>query len=132
MLRHAPLLLLLASFAPAQTPDPHSIPSVDGAVGSCSADFTITDADKKPVYNVKIKVHIAYGFLSVRKLDLEVSTNVDGKARITGIPNRLKRPLTFEASEGDREAEVTDDPSSTCNAQFGMTLQKKAPQPSAQ
>jgi hypothetical protein len=118
------------SFASAQTPDPHSIPSVDGAIGSCSADFTITDADRKPVYNAKIKVHIAYGFLSVRKLDLEVSTNVDGKARFTGIPNRLKRPLTFEASEGDREAEVTDDPSATCQAQFAMTLQKKTPQPS--
>jgi len=128
MLKHATLLLLLLSFAPAQTPDPHSIPSVDGAVGSCSADFTVTDTDSKPVYNAKVKVHIAYGFMSVRKLDLEVSTNADGKARFTGIPNRLKRPLTFEASEGDRVADVTDDPSTTCQAQFKMTLQKKPPQ----
>lgn len=132
MLKYATLFLLLMPLAQAQTPDPHSIPSVDGAVGSCSADFTITDADKKPVYNAKIKVHIAYGFMSVRKLDLEVSTNVDGKARFTGIPNRLKRPLTFQANEGDREAEVTDDPSATCNAQFTMTLQKKTSQLPAQ
>ena len=128
MLKHAILLLFLLSFCPAQTPDPHSIPSVDGAVGSCSADFTITDADKKPVYNAKVRVHIAYGFLRIRKLDLEVSTNADGKARITGLPNRLKFPLLFQASEGDREAEVTDDPSATCQAQFTMTLQKKSPQ----
>ena len=132
MLKYATILLLLLPLAQAQTPDPHSIPSVDGAVGSCSADFTVTDADKKPVYNAKVKVHIAYGFMSVRKLDLEVSTNADGKARFTGIPNRLKRPLTFQASEGDREAEVTDDPSTSCNTQFTMVLQKKPPQSSAQ
>jgi hypothetical protein len=135
MLKHATLLLVLLvllSLASAQAPDPHSIPSVDGAVGPCSADFTVTDADKKPVYNAKVRVHIAYGFMSVRKLDLEVSTNVDGKGRFTGIPNRLKHPLTFEASEGDREAEITDDPTTTCNAQLTMTLQKKPPQPPAQ
>lgn len=110
----------------AQTPDPHSVPVVDGGVGSCSADFTITDSEKKPVYAAKIKVHIAYGFASVRKLDLEVGTNADGKARFTGLPNRLKRPLTFTASEGDRTAEVTDDIEETCQGQFTLPLQKKA------
>ncbi len=118
--------------APAQTPDPHSVPSVDAAVGSCSADFTITDNDNKPVYNAKVKVHIAYGFLRIRKLDLEVSTNADGKARFTGLPNRLKFPLLFQASEGDREAEVTDDPSTSCQGKFTMTLQKKSPQSPSQ
>src|SRR5215472_19137300 len=114
------LALILSAPALAQNPDPRSIPVVDGGIGPCTADFTITGADNKPVYLAKIKVHIAYGFMSVRKLDLEVSTNVDGKARFTGIPNRLKHPLTFEASEGDREAEVTKDPSATCQAQFAM------------
>lgn len=123
--------IALCATAP-QTPDPHSVPSVDGAVGPCSADFTITDTDNKPVYNAKVKVHIAYGFLRIRKLDLEVSTNADGKARFTGIPNRMKFPLLFQASEGDREAEVTDDPSATCQAKLTMTLQKKPPQPPSQ
>lgn len=133
MRKHAALVLLLLSLsALAQTPDPHSIPSVDGGVGPCSADFTITDANNAPIYNAKVNVHIAYGFMSVRKLDLEVSTNVDGKARFTGIPNRLKRGLYFHASEGDREAEVFDDPANTCKAQFTAILQKKQPQSPAQ
>jgi len=110
----------------AQTPDPHSVPVVDGGVGSCSADFSVTDSDNKPVYAAKIKVHIAYGFASVRKLDLEVGTNADGEARFTGLPNRLKRPLTFTASEGDRTAEVTDDVENTCQGQFTLSLQKKS------
>ena len=108
-----------------QTPDAHSIPIIDGGVGPCSADFTITDNAGAPIYNAKITVHIAYGTWSIRKLDLQVSTNIDGKARFTGLPNKLKRGLYFEASEGDRQAEAFDDPSKTCTAQLPLALQKK-------
>ena len=120
----------LCATAP-QTPDSHSIPSVDGAVGPCSADFTITDTDNKPVYAAKVKIHIAYGFGSFHKLDLEVGTNVDGKARFTGLPNRLKKGgLFFQASESDRTGDAFDDPSKTCQAQFTVTLRKPTtPQP---
>jgi hypothetical protein len=117
-------LLLLISPALAQTPDPHSVPVVDGGLGSCSADFTITDADKKPVYAAKVKVHIAYGFMNARKLDLEVGTNIDGKARFTGLPERVKRGLFFEASEGERTGNAFDDPSNTCKAEFTIVIRK--------
>ncbi len=120
------LLLLLMTPAFAQTPDPHSIPSIDGGLGPCSADFTITDNAGKPIYAATIKVHIAYGFASVRKLDLQVGTNVDGKARFIGLPDRLKHGLYFEASEGDRSGEAFDDPEKTCQAQFPIPLQKKS------
>ena len=119
-----PLLLLLMTPAFAQNPDPHSIPSVDGGLGSCTADFTITDDAGKPVYSATIKVHIAYGFGSFHKLDLQVGTNVDGKGRFTGLPDRVKRGLYFEASEGDRTGNAFDDPSSTCKAQFAITIRK--------
>ena len=118
------LALILASTAQAQKPDPKSIPVIDAALGPCAADFTITDTDNKPVYLAKIKVHIAYGFLSARKLDLEVSTNVDGKAHFTGLPDRVKRGLFFEASEADRTGNAFDDPSKTCQARFTITLRK--------
>lgn len=118
------LLLLLMTPAFAQNPDPHSIPSVDGGLGSCTADFTITDDAGKAVYAATIKVHIAYGFGSFHKLDLQVGTNVDGKARFTGLPDRVKRGLYFEASEGDRTGNAFDDPSSTCKAQFAITIRK--------
>jgi len=117
-------LALLLAPAFAQTPDPHSVPAVDAGVGQCTADFTITDADNKPVYAAKVKVHIAYGFVSVRKLDLEVGTNFDGKARFTGLPDRVKKGLFFEASEGDRTGNAFDDPSKTCQAQFTIALRK--------
>lgn len=122
-----PLLLVLYSFefATAQTPDPHAVPVIDGGIGPCSADFIITDTDNKPVYAAKIKVHIAYGFMYARKLDLEVGTNADGKARFTGIPDRVKRGLFFEASEGDRVGNAFDDPATTCTAKFAITLRNK-------
>jgi hypothetical protein len=113
-----------AQTSPAQ-PDPKSVPVVDGGVGPCSADFTVNDEAGKPVYAAKIKVHIAYGFMYARKLDLEVGTNIDGKARLTGFPERVKNGLFFEASEGDRTAEAFDDPATTCKAQFTVVLRKK-------
>ncbi len=118
------ILLLLTAAALSQAPDPKSIPVIDGALGSCTADFIINDTANKPIYLAKIKVHIAYGFLSAHKLDLEVSTNVDGKARFTGLPNSVKRGLFFEASESDRSGNAFDDPSKTCQAQFTITLRK--------
>jgi len=114
-----------AAPATATSPDPKAIPVVDGGIGNCSADFTINDAAGAPVYAAKIKVHIAYGFMYVRKLDLEVGTNVDGKARITGFPDRVKNGLYFQASEGDRRGVAFDDPAQTCTNQFTVVLQKK-------
>lgn len=121
----AALSLGFAQTAGAPSVDPKSIPVIDGGIGPCSTDFTITDAAGAPVYAAKIKVHIAYRFLNAHKLDLEVGTNADGKARFTGLPDRLKRGLHFEASEGDRTGEAFDDPAATCKAQFTIALQKK-------
>ncbi len=118
------ILLVLITATVAQTPDPHSVPAVDASIGPCTADFTITDADSKPVYAAKVKVHIAYGFASARKLDLEVGTNVDGRARFTGLPDHLKHGLFFEASEGDRTGGAFNDVNKTCQAQFTVVLRK--------
>jgi hypothetical protein len=117
----------LPTFAQATTsqPDPKSIPVVDGGIGPCTADFTVTDEQGAPVYAAKINVHIAYRFMSAHKLDLEVGTNADGKARFTGLPSRLKHGMFFEASLGDRTAEAFDDPAVSCKAQFTLALRKK-------
>ena len=98
------------------------IPLVDGGLGSCRADFTVKDGSDKPVYNAKIHVTIKYGFLSKRKTELEVGTNSDGKAGVTGLPNMPKKPLEFSIKSGTIEKTVTDDPSDTCNAKFDVTL----------
>jgi len=126
------LALLLSQASQAQAPDPHSVPSVDAGIGTCTADFTVTDEAGKPVYNAQVKVHIAYGFGGFHKLDLQVATNIDGKARFTSLPNRLKKGgLFFQASESDRAGDAFDDPSKTCQAQFPITLRKPVtpPQP---
>lgn len=117
--------LSISAFSQNTPADPKSIPVIDGGIGPCAADFTVTDADGAPVYAAKIKVHIAYGFMYARKLDLEVGTNADGKARFSGLPERTKRGLFFEASEADRTGEAFVDPATTCKSQFTVALRKK-------
>jgi hypothetical protein len=106
--------------------DPKSVPVIDGGIGPCSADFTITDGAGAPIYAATIRVHIAYRFMNAHKLDLEVGTNAAGKARFTGLPEKSKQGLFFQASEGTREGSAFDDPAKTCQANFTIALQKKS------
>jgi len=124
-------LLVMLSFSSsslqAQTsPDPKSVPVIDGGIGPCSADFTITDATGAPIYAATIRVHIAYRFLNAHKLDLEVGTNAAGKARFTGLPEKTKQGLFFHASEGGREGSAFDDPAKTCKAELTIALERKS------
>jgi hypothetical protein len=122
------LAALSFPFLPAQNAaavDPKTVSVIDGGVGPCSADFTVTDTAQAPVYAANIKVHIAYGFMYLRKLDLEVGTNASGKARFTGLPDRTKQGLFFRASEGGREGSAFIDPAKTCNATLTIALEKK-------
>jgi hypothetical protein len=112
-------LVLCGTLIAANSPE---IPVVDGGLGSCRADFTVKDGAGKPIYNAKIHVTIKYGFLSKRKAELEVGTNSDGKASVTGLPNLPKKPLEFSVKSGTVEKTVTDDPSNNCNATFDVTL----------
>jgi hypothetical protein len=123
-----PLCLMAAQTA---APDSKAVPVIDGGLGPCSADFTVTDSAGAPVYDAKIRVHIAYRFMSLHKLDLEIGTNADGKARVTGLPDRIKHGIYFHTSQGDRTAETFDDPANTCKAQFTVVL-GNAPEKKAQ
>ena len=131
IIRSAALLLALLCLPyvkgqSSSSADPKSVPVIDGGIGPCSADFTITDANGAPVYAANIRVHIAYGFLSAHKLDLEVGTNAAGKALFTGLPEKTKQGLFFQASEGKREGSAFDDPSKTCKANFTIALERKS------
>jgi hypothetical protein len=126
--------LFLSIFASAQTTsapaadskaDPKSVPVVDGGIGPCTADFTITDSAGAPVYAATVKVHIAFGFMGARKLDLEVGTNAAGQARMTGLPQNVKHGFFFEASQGDRTGTAFADPAVNCKSHFTIALQKK-------
>jgi hypothetical protein len=111
--------------AAAENAASHTVPVIDGAIGTCSANFTVTDDNAAPVYNAKIHVHIAYGFMYMRKMDLEVGTNIDGKARFTGLPARTKEGLAFQASKADRAGTAFVDPSTSCKADLTVVLQRK-------
>ncbi len=102
------LLALILNGGPASADSPE-VPVVDAGLGSCRADFTVKDGSDKPLYNAKISLTIRYGFLNKRKSEVEVGTNSDGKARVTGLPNLPKRPLDFLIKSGDLSATVTDD-----------------------
>lgn len=119
------VLSLLAAFAvcgAAFAGDQKDIPSVDGGVGACTADFTVHDDASKPIYNAKINVTLHYGFMNLRKTELQVGTNSDGKARFTGLPNFPKKPLEFTIASGTVSKTITDDPSNNCNGTFDVTL----------
>lgn len=98
------------------------IPAINGDIGACTAEFTVHDGQKKPIYNAQITVQLRYGFLNLRKTDLQVGTNSSGKARFTGLPNFPKKPLAFHIKSGTVSKTVTDDPSTNCNAVFDVTL----------
>jgi hypothetical protein len=100
----------------ADEPQP-KIAIVDAGIGSCAIDFTVKDDKGAPVYDAKIRTHISHGFVSMRKLDLEAATNSEGNARFTGLPDKLKQPLVFRATQGDQEGSVS------------YTLSRKCPPP---
>jgi hypothetical protein len=107
---------------PAFAGNEQEVPSANGGVGSCHADFIVHDKAGHPVYNAQIQVTIRYGLFNLHKTDLQVGTNSDGKARFTGLPNFSKKPLEFEVKSGTVSRELTDDPSTNCSASYDVTL----------
>ncbi|MGC2196340.1 MAG: hypothetical protein WA628_16835 [Terriglobales bacterium] len=98
---------------------------MDGGAGPCSLELAVTDASGKPVYAATVKVHVAYGFGGMRRLDLEAGTNSDGKVKFTGLPARVHHPpLEFHASKDELVGVMTYDPSAECEAKHGITVAK--------
>ena len=105
------------------------IPVMDGEAGPCSLELIVIGADGRPVYAATVKVHIAYGFGGIRKLDLEAGTNSDGKVKFTGLPARVRRPpLEFQASKDEFRGMAAYDPSTECQAKHNITLEKSKAQ----
>jgi hypothetical protein len=100
----------------AKTPNP--IPVISGDLGECTADFTVTGTKLHPIYGAKLEVEIRYGFAGFRRTNLEIYTNVDGKARVEGLPERSKNPLSFTASFEGRKTVVIVDPEQKCHGDY--------------
>lgn len=113
------LILLFALATPLLAADP---PKISADLGSCSADFHVTDAGGKPVYNARVHTLIRSGAFAIRKLDLEVSTDSDGRASIIGLPEVPKRPITFEISSASKASSVAFEPDKQCRAKYEVSL----------
>jgi len=99
-----------------QSPSPQTVPVMDGGAGPCTLDLSVT-TDGKPATVADVKVHIAYGFGGIRRLDLEAYTNYDGKVRFTGLPARVHRPpLEFRVSKDQLSGIAVYDPEGECHA----------------
>src|SRR5947209_14259644 len=115
------LLVFILNGGPT-TADSPEVPVVDAGLGSCRADFTVKDGSDKPLYNAKISLTIRYGFLNKRKSEVEVGTNSDGKARVTGLPNLPKRPLDFLIKRDRKSTRLN---SSHANISYAVFCLKK-------
>ena len=94
---------------------------ISARLGNCSADFTVTDAAGAPVYAATVHVRIRYGFMSLKRMDLEVGTDSSGKARVEGLPEKAK-PLVYTVTKDGRSAMVDQDLTATCRGTYPVTL----------
>src|ERR1700730_3690708 len=114
----------------AQAPAPNEkVPVIQGGAGPCSLELTVRDADGKAVYSATVRVHIAYGFGGIRKLDLEAGTNSDGKVKFAGLPARVQRPpLEFHGIKDEYEGVAAFDPATECAGKHDIALAKSKAQ----
>ncbi len=119
---------LLTSAVAQDQPKPkqeNPIPVISGDLGDCTADFTVTNSKLKPLYAAKISVQLKYGFAGLHRTDLEVSTNVDGKARFEGLPTRGRRTLGFTVTYQGRSTAVVVDPDQQCHGSYSAIVTDK-------
>jgi len=114
---------------PTPTPQPsQELPVIDGGAGPCSVEFTVVDASGKPIYAATVKVHMAYGFAGIHKLDLEAGTNTEGKVKFKGLPVKVRNPpLEFSASKDQLVGIATYNPATECQAKHDIMLDKPKP-----
>ena len=108
---------------PAATPQATTpeLPVLDAKLGGCTADFMVKNAAGAPVSLALIHVQVRYGPLNVKRMDLEVGTNVEGKARVTGLPDKARR-MTWDITKDDKKTVADQDVEKTCQGKFEVTL----------
>jgi hypothetical protein len=118
------ILAIVLAAALAQQPQekPPDVTVMKAALGGlCSAEFTVKDEAGKPVFGASVRVRVRYGFMSVKRADLEVGTSYLGKARIEGLPDKA-RPLEYEIQKDMKRVSVEQLVEERCNATFDVVL----------
>jgi hypothetical protein len=99
------------------------VPQVNANLGPCTVDFTVSEKANQPLFNAEISVKIAYGFMGVKKMDLKVGTNNEGRARFVGLPERVRRPpLEFVVRAKGLTKTVNYWPSVKCQARYSVVM----------
>ena len=114
------LVATLTQQPPAGTQKP-DLAVISARLGMCAADFTVKDAEGKPVYTAIVHVRVRYGFMNVKRMDLEVGTNSEGKARVEGLPAKAK-PLVYDITKADKKATAEQDLETSCQKTFEVSL----------
>jgi hypothetical protein len=114
----APATQTPSTAAPSASPE---LPVLNARLGACAADFLVKDADGKPVYLALIHVNVRYGTMNLKRMDLEVGTNSEGKAKISGLPDKAK-PMTYDITKEDKKTVVDQDVAKSCQAKLEVTL----------
>ena len=144
--RQNPLVVLLAVFAfswmcaaqnnsqqsksddgqkSSQTNPAEKVPEISGNLGGCSVEIRVIDSAGKPVYGAQVSVHIRYGFGGFHRLDLQIGTNADGRARFVGLTERARMPLSFYANYQGRETVVPVDLRQDCHQKQNAVIPDK-------
>jgi hypothetical protein len=106
--------------SPQQVP----VPQVNANLGPCTVNFTVSEKADRPLFNAEISVKIAYGFMGVKKMDLKVGTNNEGKARFVGLPEKVHNPpLSFVVSAKGLTKTVNYWPSVKCQARYSVVME---------
>lgn len=115
-------LLLAPGMCASQQPVP--VPQVNANLGPCTVDFTVSQSSNRPLYNAEISVKISYGFMGIKKMDLKVGTNSEGKARFVGLPDRVHNPpLVFAVNAKGLSKTVNYWPSVKCQARYDVIME---------
>jgi hypothetical protein len=105
----------------ATLPSTPELPVLDARLGGCTADFTVKGPDGTPVYLALVHVRVRYGALGIKRMDLEVGTNSEGKARVKGLPDEA-RLMAWDITKDDKKTVVDQDVKKTCQGKFDVTL----------
>jgi hypothetical protein len=124
------VMICVAQEAPPPA-QPHDVPVIQANLGDCSVEIKVTDTALKPVYKADISTQLRYGFGGFHHLDLEVETNIDGRARFEGLTNKARMPLAFDVLYESRYAVVVVDLTQKCHAVERSVLPDKRPEPTA-
>jgi hypothetical protein len=118
-----PALSRLALPSPQQQSVEPSIggPFVNAGIGTCSTEFAVKDANGRPAPSARIHMHLHYGLMGLRRMELVIGTGSDGRARVTGLPERASW-LLYEIENGRTTTQLPQDLSRACRGRYDVTL----------